>query len=40
MNIASRPAPDTGPGGPSERTRTLGVLLLAVLVWTALYALN
>lgn len=40
MNIASRHAPDAGPGGPSERTRTLGVLLLAALVWAALYALN
>jgi hypothetical protein len=40
VSTASRPVSDAGPGGPSERTRTLGVLLGAALVWAALYALN
>ncbi len=40
MSTASRPVSDAGPGGPSERTRTIGVLLGAALVWAALYALN
>ena len=40
MNIASRHAPDAGSGDSSERTRILGVLVLAGLGWAALYALN
>ena len=38
--MSSAHAPDAGPSGLSERTRTLGVLLLAALGWAALYALN
>ena len=40
MSTASREAPDAGLGGLSERTRTLGILLLAAPGWVALYALN
>ncbi len=40
MGAVSRHASDAGPGGVSERTRTLGVLVLAAVGWAALYALN
>lgn len=40
MSTASPGAADTNRGGASERTRTLGVLLLTAFGWAGLYALN
>ncbi|PRC60731.1 hypothetical protein C6A85_16455, partial [Mycobacterium sp. ITM-2017-0098] len=40
MSTASCEAAGPGPGGPSERARTLGLLLLAAVGWVGVYVLN
>ncbi|PRC44806.1 hypothetical protein C6A85_98360, partial [Mycobacterium sp. ITM-2017-0098] len=40
VSTASCEAAGPGPGGPSERARTLGLLLLAAVGWVGVYVLN